>query len=167
MGKYTLEISSKARKELQVHYKSGNKTVIRRIEQIFLELSNTPYEGIGNPEALKYHLAGYWSRRINKKDRIIYKVYEDKVLVLVVSAIGHNGDKWAGSLMNLHSKPLLIQTPLAPHRSSWKAYPERGSCTGASHPDRPGRNNQPFRAAPSLLHLWGLLHLQQYNSYEL
>ena len=93
MGKYTVTISSKARKEIQLHYKSGNKTVIRRIEQIFLELSNTPYEGTGNPEALKYNLTGYWSRRVNKKDRIIYKVYEDKVLVLVVSAIGHYRDK--------------------------------------------------------------------------
>jgi len=93
MGKYTLEISSKARKELQLHYKSGNKSDIRKIEQIFLELSNTPYEGTGNPEPLKYKMSGYWSRRINKKDRIIYKVYEDRVVVLVVSAIGHYGDK--------------------------------------------------------------------------
>ncbi len=93
MGKYTLKISSKARKELQLHYRSGNRSVITKIEQIFLELSNTPYEGTGNPEALKYSLAGYWSRRINKKDRIIYKVYEDRVIVLVVSAIGHYGDK--------------------------------------------------------------------------
>ncbi len=89
MGKYIIEVSSKARKELQLHYKSGNKSDIRRIEKIFLELSDTPYEGTGNPEPLKYRLSGYWSRRINKKDRIIYKVYEDKVLVLVVSAIGH------------------------------------------------------------------------------
>ena len=93
MGKYTLEISSKARKELQVHYKAGNKSVIRKIEQIFLELSNTSYEGTGNTEALKYQLVGYWSRRIDKKNRIIYRVYEDKVVVFVVSAIGHYGDK--------------------------------------------------------------------------
>jgi toxin YoeB len=93
MGKYTLKISSKARKELQLHYTSGNKSDIRKIEQIFLELSNTPYKGTGNPEPLKYKMSGYWSRRINKKDRIIYKVYEDKVVVLVVSAIGHYGDK--------------------------------------------------------------------------
>ena len=93
MGKYTLEISSKARQELQNHYNSGNKSDIRKIEQIFLELSNTPYEGTGNPEPLKYKMSGYWSRRINRKDRIIYKVYEDKVVVLVVSAIGHYGDK--------------------------------------------------------------------------
>ena len=93
MGKYTLEISSKARKKLQGHFSSGNKSVIRKIEQNFLELFNTPYEGIGNPEALKYELAGYWSRRINKKDRIIYRVLEERVIVLIVSAIGHYGDK--------------------------------------------------------------------------
>jgi toxin YoeB len=93
MGKYTLEISSKARKELQVHYNSGKQSVIRKIEQIFQELSTTPFEGTGNPEPLKYQLTGYWSRRINKKDRIIYKVFEDKVIVLIVSAIGHYGDK--------------------------------------------------------------------------
>ena len=92
MGKYIVEISSKARKELQTHYKSGNKSVIRRIEQILVELSNTPYEGTGDPEPLKYKLAGYWSRRINKKDRFIYKVYEDRIVVLVVSAIGHYSD---------------------------------------------------------------------------
>jgi len=93
MGKYTLEISTWARKELQLHYKSGKKTDIRKIELIFLELSETPYEGTGNPEPLKYHLTGYWSRRINKRDRIVYKVFEDRVVVLVVSAIGHYGDK--------------------------------------------------------------------------
>ena len=93
MGKYSLEISTKARKELQLHYKSGNKSDIRRIEQIFLELSNTPYEGVGHPEPLKYKMSGYWARRINRKDRIIYKVYEDRVVVLVISAIGHYGDK--------------------------------------------------------------------------
>ncbi|MCK4922531.1 MAG: Txe/YoeB family addiction module toxin [Bacteroidales bacterium] len=93
MGKYSLEISSRARKELQVHYKSGNQSVIRKIEQIFLELSETPYSGSGNPEALKYNLSGYWSRRINKRDRIVYRVIEDKVQVLIVSTIGHYDDK--------------------------------------------------------------------------
>ena len=93
MGKYIVEISSKARKELQKHYKSGNQSDIRKIEKIFRELSETPYDGTGNPEPLKYEMSGYWSRRINKKDRIIYIVHENKVIVLVVSAIGHYGDK--------------------------------------------------------------------------
>jgi toxin YoeB len=93
MGKYSIEISSRARKELQVHYTSGNKSVIRKIEQIFLELAETPFEGTGNPEPLKYQLAGYWSRRINRKDRIIYKVFEEKVVVFIASAVGLYGDR--------------------------------------------------------------------------
>ncbi|MEZ4916938.1 MAG: Txe/YoeB family addiction module toxin [Chitinophagales bacterium] len=52
-----------------------------------------PCEGIGKPELLKYSLKGFWSRRINKKDRIIYKIEDEKVLVYVVSAKGHYFDK--------------------------------------------------------------------------
>ncbi len=93
MGKYIIEISLKARKELQAHYKSGNQRTIKKIEQIFLELSETPYAGTGSPEPLKYHLSDYWSRRLNKRDRVVYRVFENKVEVLVVSAIGHYNDK--------------------------------------------------------------------------
>ena len=93
MGKYTIEVSSRARKELQAHFRSGNKKTIKKIEQIFLELSETPYTGIGNPEPLKYHLSGYWSRRLNNRDRMVYGVIEKRVQVFVVSAIGHYDDK--------------------------------------------------------------------------
>jgi toxin YoeB len=93
MEKYSLVLSARARKELQAHFNSGNQRIIKRIEQIFLELSQTPYSGTGNPEALKYHLSGYWSRRLSKKDRIIYRVIEDSVQILIVSAIGHYDDK--------------------------------------------------------------------------
>jgi toxin YoeB len=93
MGKYIIEISLRARKELQAHYKSGNHRTIKKIEQIFLELSETPFAGTGSPETLKYHLSGYWSRRLNKRDRVVYRVFEDKVEVLVASAIGHYNDK--------------------------------------------------------------------------
>ena len=93
MGKYSIEVSSRARKELQAHHKSGNQRTIKKIEQIFRELSETPFTGTGNPEPLKYHLSGYWSRRLNKRDRIVYRVFEDKVQVFVVSAIGHYSDK--------------------------------------------------------------------------
>ena len=53
------------------------------------ELEETPYEGEGQPEALKYELLGFWSRRINLEDRLIYYVEEDIVTVFIVSAIGH------------------------------------------------------------------------------
>jgi toxin YoeB len=89
MGEYIVEFEPSALKEIRAHYKWGNIANIKKIEKILIELSFTPYEGVGNPEALKHELTGYWSRKINKKDRIIYKVIEDVVTVIVISAVGH------------------------------------------------------------------------------
>ncbi|MFF5382716.1 type II toxin-antitoxin system YoeB family toxin [Pedobacter suwonensis] len=52
------------------------KASIRRINQIFIELSEHPEIGIGKPERLKFDLNGFWSRHINRKDRFIYKIEE-------------------------------------------------------------------------------------------
>jgi toxin YoeB len=52
-----------------------------------------PETGTGKPEKLKFELTGYWSRRINKKDRLIYSIEHHIVTVTVVSAVGHYGDK--------------------------------------------------------------------------
>jgi toxin YoeB len=52
-----------------------------------------PFIGIGNLEMLKYNLNGLWSRRLNKKDRLIYQIKEEIVTVLIISALGHYNDK--------------------------------------------------------------------------
>lgn len=93
MGKYFVEFEHIARKDLQAHYKSGNKSTIKKIEKILLEPTENPFFGEGQPEELKHNFKGYWSRRINQKDRIIYRVEENIVTVFVVSAMGHYSDK--------------------------------------------------------------------------
>jgi toxin YoeB len=93
MGKFGVKIEDLAKFHINKHIKSGNKANIKRIQKILEELSENPYEGIGNPEPLKYELTGFWSRRINSKDRLIYFVEEDIVIVYVISAIGHYLDK--------------------------------------------------------------------------
>ncbi|HQZ24897.1 MAG TPA: Txe/YoeB family addiction module toxin [Flavobacterium sp.] len=93
MGKYFVEFEDIARKDLRAHYKSGNKSTIKKIEKILLELTENPFFGEGQPEELKHNFKGYWSRRINQKDRIIYRVEADIVTVFVVSAMGHYSDK--------------------------------------------------------------------------
>lgn len=93
MGKFTIKVEKLAEEQLKKHLKSGNKANIKKIEKIFIELSQSPYTGLGNPEPLKHELNGFWSRRINSKDRIIYKVQEDIVTVFVLSAMGHYEDK--------------------------------------------------------------------------
>jgi toxin YoeB len=72
MGKYFIETSSTAKKQLALIYKSGDKSSIKKIERIFEELEEHPTTGVGNPEALKHDMLGQWSRRINEKDRLIY-----------------------------------------------------------------------------------------------
>ncbi|TDP00790.1 Txe/YoeB family addiction module toxin [Flavobacterium sp. 245] len=93
MGKYFVDFEDIARKDLKNHYKSGNKATIKKIEKILLELTENPFSGEGQPEELKYEYKGYWSRKINKKDRLIYRVEEDIVTVIIVSAMGHYSDK--------------------------------------------------------------------------
>lgn len=54
---------------------------------------STPETGTGKPERLKYDLSAYWSRRINKSDRLIYRIEDKIITVTVVSALGHYDDK--------------------------------------------------------------------------
>ena len=92
MGKYKVALSDRAKTHLSGWKKSGQLTAIKKIERIIEELSETPYLGIGSPEPLKYRgQSECWSRRINKKDRIIYQV--KKETVFIVSAKGHYEDK--------------------------------------------------------------------------
>ncbi len=93
MGRYTVVVEKNARKQLAQLYKSGDKTDIKKIEKIFLELSEHPTTGTGRPEQLKYELAGLWSRRINQRDRLIYKIDEKEIIIVVLSAQGHYFDK--------------------------------------------------------------------------
>jgi toxin YoeB len=86
---YKIHIIKEAKEDIFALNRSGDKKSIEKLKKMLLELQNTPSEGIGQPEQLKYGYSGYWSRRINKKDRLIYRVYEETVTVTVVSAKGH------------------------------------------------------------------------------
>lgn len=93
MGKFRVEVTVEARRHIEKHFKSGNKSNINKIEILLKELEINPYSGTGQPEQLKHSLFGFWSRRINQKDRMIYSINDYTVVVEVVSAMGHYGDK--------------------------------------------------------------------------
>ena len=67
--------------DLQFWKQSGNTIILKRIRQLFEAIQLSSYTGIGKPEALKYNLAGKWSRRINQEHRFIYKVEDDRITV--------------------------------------------------------------------------------------
>lgn len=70
-----------------------NRAKLKKLEVIFKELVVAPYMETVKSEQLKGNLSNYWSRRINKKNRFIYTVKEDIVLVKVLSAIELYNDK--------------------------------------------------------------------------
>jgi toxin YoeB len=65
-----------------LHWQQTDRKLLRRVNELIKEISRTPFEGTGKPEALRHALAGYWSRRINDEHRLVYKVAEDSVFVV-------------------------------------------------------------------------------------
>ena len=60
-----------------------DKKMVKRINELIKDINrNGLLHGIGKPEPLRGNLAGFWSRRINDKDRLIYKIDEDNVYIL-------------------------------------------------------------------------------------
>ncbi len=87
---FKVVLRSKADSDIRALIKSGDKSSIRKIYRILEELEQNPRTGTGNPEQLKHQLSGFWSRRINKKDRLIYEIIEEPdKKVVVISALGH------------------------------------------------------------------------------
>jgi toxin YoeB len=93
MGKFTVNISDRAKREILEIRKSGDKASTKKIEAIILDLYEHPETGVGKPERLKFELSGYWSRQINKKDRLIYNIEDTLITVTIISALGHYGDR--------------------------------------------------------------------------
>lgn len=76
-----------ADEDLVFWIKTGNKVILKKIAQLTEAILKNPTKGIGKPEALKYNLAGKWSRRITDEHRFIYQIEDD--LIKVYSLKGH------------------------------------------------------------------------------
>ena len=64
-----------------------------KVERLIHEMADNPKTGTGHPEPLKGGQSVTYSRRISAHDRIIYDVYDDKLVVLVIKLEGHYDDK--------------------------------------------------------------------------
>ena len=90
---YIIDFTDSALKDIQDLKKSGEKSVLKKIDSLINELEEHPYTGTGKPKPLKGNLDGHWSRRINQKHRLVYQVDDMKIIVLIISASGHYNDK--------------------------------------------------------------------------
>ena len=70
-----------------IYWQTQDKKTLKRINLLIKDISRTPFEGLGKPEPLKGTLTGFWSRRIDEENRLVY-VVEEKVIILI-SCRGH------------------------------------------------------------------------------
>ena len=89
---YEIEFTPDAQTDLAKLMKSEPK-VYKKALRFIDELKEHPTTGLGHPEPLKGKPEGRWSRELTKKHRLVYQIFEHEVLVLVLSAYGHYGDK--------------------------------------------------------------------------
>ena len=85
---YRIVFTEEAQKDLQLLHKKAPQ-VIKKLKSLLVELQQHPRTGTGQIEQLKYYTEETWSRRINKEHRLVYRIYDDVVEVLVLSTYGH------------------------------------------------------------------------------
>ncbi|OGR01155.1 MAG: toxin YoeB [Deltaproteobacteria bacterium RIFOXYD12_FULL_55_16] len=65
-----------------LYWQSIDRKTLKRINTLLREISRQPFEGIGDPEPLKHQWSGYWSRRIDREHRLVYKVTAEDIVVV-------------------------------------------------------------------------------------
>jgi len=64
-----------------LYWQQQDKKILKKINRLIKEIEREPFEGIGEPEPLKYNWSGYWSRRITIEHRLVYKVLNEQILI--------------------------------------------------------------------------------------
>lgn len=65
-----------------MYWHAQDKKTLKRINCLIKDIVRNPFEGIGKPEPLKRNLQGFWSRRIDDTNRIVYAVEDEKVIII-------------------------------------------------------------------------------------
>lgn len=89
---YKIVLTEQAEKDLE-NLKNNEPNAHKKAISLIENISQTPKTGIGKPEILKGDKSGLYSRRITQKHRLIYKVEENIIIVIILSAYGHYDDK--------------------------------------------------------------------------
>ena len=70
-----------------LYWQTQDKKTLKRINALIKDIQRNPFEGIGKPEPLKGNLSGWWSRRIDDTNRIVYSQQQD--MLFIVACRGH------------------------------------------------------------------------------
>lgn len=72
-----------------LYWQATDKRVVKRINELIRDALRNPFDGLGKPDPLRFELAGCWSRRINKEDRLIYLLDEQGTVLIVLQCRYH------------------------------------------------------------------------------
>ncbi len=62
-----------------LYWQKQDKKTVKRINLLIKDIDRNRYEGIGKPEILKENLSGFWSRRIDEKNRLVYRISGENI----------------------------------------------------------------------------------------
>jgi toxin YoeB len=90
---FEIDFTFEALEDIEKLKKTGNKVILKKLFSLIQELKQHPETGTGKPERLKHYQQNTWSRRIDKKHRLVYLIDGTKIVVTILGAYGHYGDK--------------------------------------------------------------------------
>jgi len=78
--KYRITFETQAQEDIS-NFKKRDEKIFEKICLLLEAITNDPFHGIGKPEPLRFELAGYWSRRITREHRMLYKVKGKEIII--------------------------------------------------------------------------------------
>lgn len=64
-----------------LYWQQTDKRILKRINTLLKDIQRQPFAGLGDPEPLKHNWSGFWSRRIDKEHRLVYRISNDMVMI--------------------------------------------------------------------------------------
>jgi toxin YoeB len=65
-----------------LYWQTQDKKTLKRVNKLISDVKRSPFDGIGKPESLKENLAGFWSRRIDDTNRLVYAVDDHSITII-------------------------------------------------------------------------------------
>lgn len=65
-----------------LYWQATDKQMLKRINALIKDIQRNPHEGLGNPEPLRHNWSSYWSRRIDREHRLVYKASDEMVIIV-------------------------------------------------------------------------------------
>ena len=87
---HKIKFSKIASKQIEKLFK--NKQLLVKLEIILQNIETNPYSSSFKFEKLKYNYRNHCSKRLDKKNRVIYEIIDDEIIVLIISVLGHYDD---------------------------------------------------------------------------